>query len=143
LTEASQTSLLRSRAFAVSLDHEDFDAATTFLDDSCTYDSPVGSVQGAAEIIDSYRKNAEWAADAFDELRYESAIELQPDGTVLITYTDNTVHSGMTHKYQCQQVLTFNECGKIAHITHQEIEGQKEALEGFLKRCGIKRPQTS
>lgn len=132
--------LTKAQTFAAALDREDFGAASALLDARCVYASPTGEMVGVTKIIDSYRANAEWASATFDRIRYESAVEARPDGTFLITFTDHTVHAGLKNTYRCQQILTFDNPGRISRIEHREIDGQRELLDAFFGKCGIARP---
>lgn len=131
---------------AAALDRDDFVMASGFVHPECVYESPGGRMVGRDAIIDSYRKNAEWARAAFDRIEYESSVEPMADGRFRVTYTDRTWHTPRTtapeplaHVYQCQQILTVNEDGLITHIEHVEIPGQRQALEAYLTKCGVKR----
>ena len=47
-----------------------------------------GRMVGREVIIESYRKDAEWARATFDRAEFESEVEPLGDGRFLITYTD-------------------------------------------------------
>ncbi|MHC5112740.1 MAG: nuclear transport factor 2 family protein [Planctomycetota bacterium] len=126
--------------FAKALDVDDFDTARGLLAVDCTYDAPRSRISGADAIIASYEVNAAWARSSFDELKFESRVaELSP-GVIRITYTDITEHGGQRHVYQCCQDVHMGDDGLIGHIVHVEIPGQKESLDEFTARVGVKRP---
>ena len=132
-------SLQRVVEFAKALDVDDFEGASAYLLEDCTYDSPSGRITGARRILDAYAGNAAWAREAFESLEFRSEVVLSSPRTATITYTDITHHAGFHHTYQCRQIATFDERGVIVHIAHEEIEGEREALAAFMERIGVTR----
>jgi len=78
---------------ALALDRDDFVEAARHVHPECVYESPGGRMIGRDAIIDSYRKNAEWARAAFDRIEFESFVEPIEDGQFRVTYTDRTWHT--------------------------------------------------
>lgn len=128
--------------WAASLDADDFELAGDFLASECVYRSPVGVLTGPTSILDSYQANSQWAHRAFDSIRWESRCELEPTGTVLITFIDITDHRGEHHEYRCQQRVSFDSAGKIDQIEHLPIEEEEHRLVEFLARVGVSRGET-
>lgn len=126
-------------AFAKALDIDDFSAAARFVADDCVYDAPTSQRVGAEAIMASYAENAKWARGVFDSLEFKSDVEMQSSRTAVITYTDITRHGGVDHTYRCRQVVDLDADGMICGIRHDEIPGEREALEAFLKQAGVKR----
>jgi len=126
-------------AFAEALDRDDFVAAGGYLAAACTYESPSGVIEGAGEIIASYRRNSEWAHRTFDEITFDSQVDAIDERTFRITYFDETLHRGKPHEYRCCQIVTVGDDGKIVHIKHEEIPGEREKLEAYLKEVGVTR----
>jgi len=128
-----------ARQFAEALDRDDFDAARDLLHENVVYDAPNGRLDSRDAVIDSYARNARWARRAFDELTFRSDVQMLATDRAEILYTDETMHRGVHHIYQCRQIITFDDTGRISHIEHREIPGEKEKLEAFLDRVGVKR----
>jgi len=139
---SDNTALHTAWCFAEALDRDDFVAAEGLLAEACTYVSPSGVIDGAAEIIASYRGNSEWAHRTFDNIEFDSEVALidpSDSSRFLITYTDRTNHKGQRHEYRCCQIVTVGHDGKIVHIKHEEIPGEREKLEAYLKEVGVTR----
>lgn len=107
----------------------------------CTYNIGDEPIVGREAIIDSYRRNGQWAGETFDHIDYESRIEMDEDGRVCITFIDDLHHAGQRHEYKCRQLVRVNKWGLIELIEHTEITGQRDELEAFLSRVGVKRPE--
>lgn len=135
----STDNLATARRFAEALDRDDFDTAAGMLAEHVIYDAPNGRLDSRDAVIDSYARNARWARQAFDELTFRSDVQMLATDRAEILYTDETMHRGVHHVYQCRQIITFDDTGRITHIEHREIPGEKEDLESFLDRVGVKR----
>lgn len=127
--------------FAQALDGEDYQAARMLLSAKCIYNSTSGTRTGPAQVIESYKSNGDWAAAAFDSIRYESHVEPEANDEWMITFTDHIHHKGKHLVHKCGQILTVNQEGLIETIEHRDIRGEKEKLEEFLRDTGINRPQ--
>ena len=122
------------------LDADDFPAARALLADGCVYEARRETLRGPDAIVDSYRAASEWALRTFDEVRYESAVESVSGGTARVTFVDYLLKAGHGwHRYRCQQELTVGSDGRIVHIVHREMPGEREALEAFFEACGVQR----
>ncbi len=135
----NQSFYAAAREFAQALDRDDFSTASTLLAEDCVYKSPGDTLQGRADIMSSYETNSAWASEAFDAVHYSSTVAEHDGQRMCIMFTDRVDHKGVTHAYRCRQILTPNEAGYIQHIDHVEIAGEREALERFLKECGVTR----
>jgi len=125
--------------FAEALDHNDFETAAMMLEEDCHYEIGDSPMVGRAQIIDSYRRNAMWAAENLDHIEYESTVQALPNSGICITFVDHIAHRGLQHTYKCQQILRFSNDGLITSIRHVEIEAERKALRRFMERCGIHR----
>ena len=134
------TILAAGERFAEALNHNDFATAMTMMDESCHYEIGDTPMQGRAQIIDSYRRNAQWAHENLDQIEYDSMVRALPNSGVCVTFVDHIAHRGLAHTYKCQQILRFTDDGLISSIRHIEIEAERKALRQFLDRCGIHRP---
>ena len=137
MRDSGDTALIVARHFAEALDRDDFVATEDSLATDCVYESPNGEVEGAAAIVATYRRNAEWAAATFEAIDYASEVEVIGHRQVRITYIDRTRHRGRSHEYRCRQIVDVGEEGLIVRIRHEEIPGQREALEAYFKVVGV------
>lgn len=125
---------------ARALDADDFEAAGALLADGCVYEAGDGAKHGPEAVRSAYAAASAWARRAFDDVRYESAVEnvIGPTGTVC--FTDYVLKAGgRWHRHRCRQEFTVDGNGRIARIVHREIEGEREALDAYLRECGISR----
>lgn len=128
-----------ARKWAATLDDDDFDTLPNLLSENCRYRSPQGVLTGPAAVVASYRANSQWAHRTFDSITWDSECELEPQGTVLVTFTDITDHGGEHHEYRCQQRITLDEDLRVAEIEHIVIPDEEAALAEFLDRVGVRR----
>ena len=119
-------------AFAAALDAEDYAAAERLLAGDCRYDAPQGEIIGPAEIIASYRRSGDAAHRVFDEVDFRHEIGAEADGGCTIRYLDYVTLAGTTHTHRCEQVVRSVD-GKIVHIVHQDIPGERESLRAFVR----------
>jgi RimJ/RimL family protein N-acetyltransferase len=126
-TEPGAAPLERARAFAAALDEDDFERARPFVSPHCVYDVRGETLRGADAILASYAAATRSARSRFDDVRYESAVEPGPR----IRYTDILRQAGREHRHHCAQSLTF-EAGLITRIVHEDLPGEREALQRFL-----------
>ena len=123
--------------FAKALDHEDYDEAARLLAPDCEYVSPKETLIGPEAILASYREAGDWVKANLDAVAYESSV--RPEGpSAVVTYVDHLTHAGVAHRYSCEQVLSFAKDGTIRRIVHCELPGQREAVEDFFGRVGVR-----
>lgn len=128
-------------AFATALDRADYRTAAALLAEDVEYATDRRTLRGPPEVIGSYREHDEWTRRNLQSVDYESATRVDGD-LVVVTFIDRLAHCGLTHTYACEQLLWIDQRGLIRRIEHREIPGQREAVEAFLARLGIKRSQT-
>ncbi|QDU40759.1 SnoaL-like domain protein [Maioricimonas rarisocia] len=123
--------------FAQALDHEEYHAASKLLADDCVYTCRGSTYRGPEAIIDSYRGHGDAASRDFDGIEYESRVEERADGMAVIEFVDQLTHRGKSHTFTSQQVIEVGDDGLIRRIEHVDLPGQREALETFLRECGV------
>ena len=80
------------------------------------------------------------ARRAFDEVRYESEVGPVDGETASVTFTDYLMKAGgRWHRHRCRQEFTVDASGRITHIVHREIPGEREALDAYFAECGVER----
>lgn len=124
--------------FAAALDRCDFAEAARYLAADCCYQIGQDVLIGPEAIIASYRESDEWGRGVLEQVVYRSRVEQSSDH-VTITYIDQLFHHGETHEYRCQQHLWLDASGRIAQIVHEELPGEREKLDEFFARVGVKR----
>jgi ketosteroid isomerase-like protein len=124
--------------FATALDNEDYRAVSSLIEDDCEYVTPKGELVGPDAIVASYQEAAAWAKAHIDAVRYTSAVRSDGDDAV-IKFSDHLEHHGARHTYTCEQVLRVNHNGRVTRIVHQELPGERESLNSFLRGIGISR----
>ncbi|MBU0507028.1 hypothetical protein KJ708_13650 [bacterium] len=125
--------------FAKALDNSDFDAALTCLDDNCIYYCRGKVYSGNKSIISEYRKNSDWAENAFENISYESSTETISDKQFKIHLTDKVSHKGHYLHHKSEQILLFNDSGLIERIEHIDLPGEREKAAKFFQDCGVTR----
>ena len=125
--------------FVRALDTEEFDRVEGFLAPGCVYQFRGKTSRGAGKIVDSYRAAAAWASASFDRIRYESSLTREAPGRFRVRFVDLTDHAGHAHRHECEQVFTINADGQIDRIEHVDLPGERERLDVFLERVGVRR----
>lgn len=125
---------------AHALDADDFTGARACLDEDCVYVGLAETWRGSEAIIGSYADASARAHRRFDEVRYASEVGAPAGATVPVTFTDYLLKAGgRWHRYCCRQEFTVGKGGTIVRITHHELPGQREGLDGYFRECGIER----
>jgi SnoaL-like domain len=125
-------------AFAQALDADDFTAAGRLLADDCAYEAPAETLVGRAAIMASYAAASAWVVKTFDDVRYESVVERVTGRTAEVCFIDYLAKApSRWHRYRCRQLLTLDPTGAIVRIVHNEIDGERAALETYFRACGI------
>jgi hypothetical protein len=125
--------------FARALDRCDFAEAGRYLSTDCHYQTGHEELIGPEAVLASYSENAEWASRALERVVYESEIEAGAGSNPTVLFIDRITQGGHIHEYRCRQRLSVNYAGKIVRIVHEELPGERERLDEFLRRCGISR----
>ena len=92
--------------------------------------------RGREAIIASYAASSAWGRERLT-LTYVSEVEPGVGREVPVLFTDDLGHGERTHRYRCRQKFTVGRDGLIERIVHEEIPGEREALEEFFRQCGI------
>lgn len=122
--------------FARALDAERYELAESLLSPACQYVCRGVRYVGPGSIIASYRQSGDRAESEFDGVGYESRCELVGEGLVLIRFVDRLTKHGRSFTFECQQLVQVDRRGQIVRIEHQDIPGQREALEEFKRNVG-------
>ncbi len=131
-----------ARRFASALDRCDFDEAADYLAADCRYDTGHGELLGSDAIIASYRQSDEWGRGVLDQVVYESEVTANADVSCTALYIDRITHHGDTLEYRSRQHLWLNDAGQLIRILHEELPGERDALDAFFARHGIRRQNT-
>jgi hypothetical protein len=123
-----------ARIFATSLDADQVEPLSEILHPECRYQSPKGELIGFKAIAASYQTASEGARATLEKLEFRSEVEELDSSHVRVKFFDIITHQGQQHTYCCHQLLTI-ENGQITEIIHQEIPGEREAVDAFLGGC--------
>lgn len=135
-----QHAIETARQFADRLDQRRYDELAGVLDPHCVYEFRDSSIQGAQEIIETYRANTEWGFDVFDRIEFESDVSADSETSARVRFSDRLVVGEAAHRHASEQVVTVNASGRIVRIEHCDLPGETEALHAFLAKCGVSRP---
>jgi hypothetical protein len=113
---------------------EDYCAARPFLADDCSYQLRGTKILGADQIIASYREHGEAGQQKFDQVAYESSVEITGEDSAILHYTDTITHGGETHLHQCRQHILLDGDGRINSILHEDLAGEVAGLTAFKNR---------
>ncbi len=127
-----------ARRFAAALDRCDFGEAAGYLAPDCRYEIGHEVLVGPDAVVASYRASDEWGRRVLHRVIYESEVEETADGISML-YTDRIIQDGETHEHRSHQRVWLNDDGQITRIVHAELPGEREQLEEFFKRHGIRR----
>jgi hypothetical protein len=127
------------RALAEALDLDDFETVAGLIADDCEYPTGRALLRGPSAIVASYREATEWGRRHLDSVRYESVVEpLGPD-TIAVRFIDHLVKGERAHRHECRQVFTVGAGGRVVRIEHHDLPGERGALLGFFRSCGLER----
>jgi len=133
----SETLRANAERFTKALDEDDFGSAKAYLARSCRYLTGKKDLRGPEAIIQSYREGSNKAKRIFDRVDYGSEILRVYGNSVIVQFTDLIQIKGQSLVYSSKQHLEFGEDGLIIRIVHEEIPGEREALEAVLKKLGV------
>ncbi len=120
-----------ARRFAAALDGEDYETVRVSLASGCVYEAPLGVLVGPEAIVASYSQNAVAARGRFAKIEYTSEVATAGPTEAVITFTDRVMLGEVWHAYRCRQHLRLDAEGRIEHIRHEELPGERERLQQF------------
>jgi SnoaL-like domain len=128
--------------FARALDREDYDVVRALLAPSCCYDSPNGRIEGADEIVDSYRRAGKIARALFESHEFGSALLATTGATADVSFSDILAKGGWKHVYRFEQRLHFSAGALVSRIVHRELPEERERLREFCRTAGVALPDS-
>ena len=131
---------ITARQFATALDAEDYGRLAELLSNECEYAAPKGVLVGREAIIASYRDAGIWVKSNIQSVRYESIVRIADENRAIVTFIDHLEHNGLKHSYKCEQAVDLDIRGYVCRIVHQELPGEREAVDSFLRADRIDRP---
>lgn len=118
--------------FAAHIDALEFDEAKELISDECIYRCENETHKGKEGVIAIYRHHHEEATKLFDEIAYDSEVELIDGDTCKIRFTDQIKWKGLEYETVSQQVLKF-ENGKIVSIVHSITPDEMQGMRRFFQ----------
>jgi hypothetical protein len=144
MTDRDDTVTEVATEFADALDRDDYDAAREFLTAETIYTIHGKLYIGADEVLDRYRRSAEWAASAFEQVDYESSVERLEGNQVEVTFVDHITHGDESLDLEARQVLTIDpQLEVVDRIKHRDYSGEDERIEEFFQKTGVDRPSVA
>lgn len=128
----------QANLFAAALDADDFEAAMKLLSPGCVYQrSREIEIRGPEQIIQSYKESSKRAREMFDSVLYSSDVMSTSETAAELLFLDHLEAGGESHVYRARQHLDFDIDGAIIRIRHEEIPGEREKLDKFIKELGL------
>jgi len=126
---------------AEALDADDFDRVEACLHPDVDYRIGGATHHGSAAVVASYRTGSELAQRLFDQVDYgHTIVESAPGPTVRVDFSDLLRVSGALFEHHSVQDITVHSNGTIIAIVDQPVAGQRELLDAFMDRHGLRRP---
>jgi len=131
--------LALAQRVAAALDADDLPATAALLDPAVVYGIGDRVLRGPDAVCASYAESAAWGAANLDQVTYDSAVSLAPDGTAVLAFVDHLRVGEHRHTYRCEQVLGFTDSPplRVATLTHRELPGEREALLAWFATVGV------
>jgi hypothetical protein len=118
--------------FATLIDRKEFELAAEMVAEDCVYVGEASPHEGRRGVIAMYREYASEMSKAFDEVHYNSAVELIDGDTCRIEFTDSIRKGEKWHDLKTAQIIRFNSEGLVAQIEQREIPGELQAMRIFV-----------
>jgi hypothetical protein len=120
--------------FASHIDKKQFDEASAMIAQDCVYTGGETTLEGRDGVTQMYRMYAQEMGKMFDEIRYESEVEVIDGDTCRIVFTDSLRKGDSWHDTSTSQIVRFNQDGLVSRIEQRDIPGQAEAMrEWWMK----------
>ena len=134
-----KTNLENAKLFGHSLDQDDFNTMASLLSEACRYQIGKEELKGPIEIAGSYEQNMIDGRKKLDKLEWgQSTVEKITEKEFYINFTDYLTHKGLSHTHRCTQKICFDDQGLIFQITHLKNEKEKNKLNAFYKKVGLR-----
>jgi hypothetical protein len=118
--------------FATLIDRKEFDLAAEMVAEDCVYVGDASPHEGRRGVIAMYREYASEMGKAFDEVRYNSTVEVIDGDTCRIVFTDSIRKGEKWHDAKTAQIIRFNSEGFVVQIEQKEIPGELQAMRSFM-----------
>jgi hypothetical protein len=125
---------------AAALNRDEYATAQPLLEPNATYNSGDSIIQGAAPIIDSFRKTSEWGRANLDTLEFSHEIDEQKS-PLEIVFIDVLRAGGEELTVRHSMHVTLSDRGLVSHLRLERPPGEKEEVHRFFGRHGLQREQ--
>ena len=116
--------------FAQHIDRGEFDLAGEMISDDCIYKAGGTEHQGRRGIIAMYRDLQQSMKPHFDEVIYDSVVDVIDGETCSVHYFDEYRKGDRTHRMRTEEILRFKD-GMIVNIEQLSNRGEAEAFRKF------------
>jgi predicted SnoaL-like aldol condensation-catalyzing enzyme len=118
--------------FASHIDNARYEEAGELISDDCVYRHENTVHKGRKGIVAMYRELQNGMKPHFDEIKYESEVEVIDGETCKVHYFDEYRKGDRTHRIRTEEVLKFAD-GKIISIEQLSNHGEAMAFRKFFQ----------
>ena len=118
--------------FAAHIDNARFEAAADLIAEDCVYRHENTVHHGRAGIIAMYRELQNGMKPHFDEISYESEVEVIDGETCKVHYFDEYRKGDRTHRTRTEEIMKFED-GKIVSIEQLSNHGEAMAFRKLFQ----------
>ncbi|HVN68937.1 MAG TPA: hypothetical protein VMU38_04720 [Candidatus Binatia bacterium] len=124
------------QAFAVALDAEDYETALALLEPAAAYHRDGQLISGAPAIVESFRKSAEWGRSKVDALEFSHEIDEALPSEIVFIDIFRCENDALEIRHAME--LTISQRGLISELRFVSTPGEREMLNEFLRRHGVR-----
>jgi hypothetical protein len=118
--------------FAQHIDRGEFDEAGEMISDDCIYRAGDTTHRGRKGIVAMYRELQSGMKPPFDEVTYDSVVDVIDGETCSVHYFDEYRKGNRIHRMRTEEILSFKD-GMIVNIEQLSNRGEVEAFRKFWK----------
>jgi predicted SnoaL-like aldol condensation-catalyzing enzyme len=118
--------------FASHIDNARFEEAGELIAEECVYRHENTVHKGRVGIIAMYRELQKGMKPHFDEINYESEVEVIDGETCKVHYFDEYRKGDRTHRTRTEEIMKFED-GKIISIEQISNHGEAMAFRKFFQ----------
>lgn len=128
-----------AKLFGRYLDEDNYEAVKALITENCKYEIGAQTIYGKDDIVNLYEENMKEGKKKLDELIWgKSDVKQLNEKEYEVYFSDYLKHKGIEHNYKCKQKLSINDNGLIEQIVHIELANEKELLQAFYKKVGLR-----
>ena len=118
--------------FASHIDNARFEEAEELISEDCIYRHENTVHRGRTGIVAMYRELQNGMKPHFDEIKYESEVELIDGESCKVHYFDEYRKGDRSHRTRTEEIMKFRD-GKIVSIEQISNHGEAMAFRKFFQ----------